>query len=340
MMNTMDLNETFFEKLGGLKEKLEVMSKYGRDLRQERHHLQEKVKIHVKEIEELQTKLFEANAEIMVLKNNPNANMNLKRNSIFAEVDDHRKKTKEHMDVKTIFLQETKGLKKDISDIAQKFKKMQRMFVNGNNSLKEELLWQIGQQKQKNINLRERILWLEAKLSQAAEDHGAAWTAELNEYWDTQMTKLEINNKTVLQEKMQLAEEVHVMQQDIFKWKYKCLKYRCDLLEKDLLLKEYEIKYPDISDIPISPSMQVDINNLDDTLEHQWVPPAILAKKFPSFTIYVDESLSEIPAEDKENIPSSTANIFNNKHGDSPKERKHVLTGRLCPKLSTHGLCS
>ncbi|XP_055683619.1 protein Spindly-like [Lutzomyia longipalpis] len=320
------------EKIQKLERDALELANSRRDLVQERDELREKVEIlesrsqgHVEEIEEksqlieeLQAKLFEVNTEMMALKNDPNA-MNRKGNSLFAEVDDQRQKmkailsaqSKKYNEMKAAYLEgqvEIKRLKKENSDIAEEFNYIKKMFVNADVAFKKELLEQIGQQKKEIMSVREKLMWTEEKLNETAKTHGVTWTNEMMKYCNTQVAKLEINLKTVLHQKIQLGEENHRKQQDLAKWRYKCLKYRCALMNRELLLEECGVKFPDIHEIPVNPNIQVDINNFDDTFEHQREPPEMLAKKPPAFPIHDDDSLPQIPEESKENIPSTTAN--------------------------------
>uniref|UniRef100_A0A1B0D2I4 Uncharacterized protein n=1 Tax=Phlebotomus papatasi TaxID=29031 RepID=A0A1B0D2I4_PHLPP len=284
-------NEALLEKITELEEQNFLLTNTRQELQQEREQLLEKVEIlenrsqsrleelQEKEvwIEELQSKLFEVNTEISALKNNPNA-LNSKGNSLFAEVDDQRQKmrdilaaqSKKYNQMKALYREgeaEIKRLKRENSEIAEEFKFIKNMFLNADVTFKRQLQGQIGDLRRENGELRQRLAWTEEKLNQTAKDQGVNWLDEMLKYCDDRVKKMEENLKGVLNQKIQLDESNHKMQQDLSKWRYKCLKYKCALINRELLLEESGMKFPDIQDVPVNSSVQVDIDKFEDTFE-------------------------------------------------------------------------
>ncbi|GAB0095370.1 Spindly [Sergentomyia squamirostris] len=335
---TLAQNEELSEKIRELEQELALMNTGRSELIQEREELREKVEIlesisqgRLEELndkneymEELQAKLFEVNTEIASIKSD-SSEMNKKGNSLFAEVDDQRQKmrailaaqSKKYNQMKTIYQesqQEIKRLKQENSDIAEEFDYIRRMFMHADVTYKDTLQAQIGDLTLERDDLTQKLKWTEEKLNQAAENQGVFYIGDMLKYCNTQVSKIEENMKRIVDQKVQLDKSNHKIQQDLAKWRYKCLKYKCTLINRELLLENFGVKCSDLRDVPLDPAVEVDIDNMDDTFERDIkVDLPLGASKAVDFPIHedVEEStvLDEKDEVDKENRTDNTSKI-------------------------------
>ncbi|XP_058062866.1 protein Spindly [Anopheles bellator] len=189
------------------------------------------------EVEELNTLLEVAQeqaalltAEITSMRANPDNDLNKKGNSLFAEVDDQRKKL---MSIISTVKQRYNELKTEHRNCPAKIRQLKNMndslsrdllpyvsmFRQAENRFREALLEQINDVSTQLQKTTERNKYLEQQL----RGQSAEWVSSLTSYYKAQTDSLEARLK-VFQLKHRLAEEDHwLAKKDLCKWRMEAL---------------------------------------------------------------------------------------------------------------------
>ncbi|XP_050087943.1 protein Spindly [Anopheles aquasalis] len=169
-------------------------------------------------------------SEIASMRSNPENDLNKKGNSLFAEVDDQRKKL---MNIIKTIKERYNDLKmehrncpakirqlKNMNDsLARDLKPYVNMFHQAESKFKEALLEQINDMRTQLEKAKERNKFLEQQL----RTNSAEWVNSLTDYYKAQTDNLEARLK-VFQFKHRLAEEDHwLAKKDLCKWRTEAL---------------------------------------------------------------------------------------------------------------------
>ncbi|XP_052863292.1 protein Spindly [Anopheles cruzii] len=169
-------------------------------------------------------------AEITSMRANPDNDLNKKGNSLFAEVDDQRKKL---MNIIATVKQRYNELKTEHRNCPAKIRQLKNMndslsrdllpyvsmFRQAENRFREALLEQINDMSTQLQKATERNKYLEQQL----RGQSAEWVNSLTSYYKSQTDSLEARLK-VFQLKHRLAEEDHwLAKKDLCKWRMEAL---------------------------------------------------------------------------------------------------------------------